>query len=129
MQKWNPTPEELDIIKRGHSVGMTYTQLSELLGISVSTFNRHRKSNPDMDRILSQAKSNVANKIAQTLVNKALSGDNTCMIFWLKSQCGWIDKPEATQLELVTPNFSFKKIEKQTEEGQPVELKSGNEDK
>lgn len=36
-----------------------------------------------------KVKANV--KIAQTLYKKAITGDTTSMIFWLKSQAGWKD--------------------------------------
>jgi hypothetical protein len=32
--------------------------------------------------------------VAKTLFKKAQSGDNTCMIFWLKTQAGWKESPQ-----------------------------------
>jgi hypothetical protein len=37
-------------------------------------------------------------KIAQTLFRKAASGDNACMIFWLKSRADWRDSPQRVEL-------------------------------
>lgn len=33
-------------------------------------------------------------KVADTLYQKAIAGDNTCLIFWLKCRAGWKEKHE-----------------------------------
>lgn len=43
-----------------------------------------------------ELKANV--KVAQTLFKKALSGDTTSMIFWLKTRARWKESPQQVEL-------------------------------
>ena len=52
--------------------------------------------------------SSIKIKLQQKAITKALSGDNTMLIFCLKNLCGWADKQEVTTHQTVS--IDFKKI-------------------
>ncbi len=63
-------------------------QIAILLGISVSTLQRHFKAE------LEQARAQTSALIGSKLIAQALSGDKTAMIFYLKTRGGWAQKHE-----------------------------------
>lgn len=60
--------------------------------ISEKTLRKHFAKELD----LGELKANV--KVAQTLFKKAISGDTTSMIFWLKTRARWKESPQRVEL-------------------------------
>lgn len=60
--------------------------------ISEKTLRKHFAKELDQGEL----KANV--KVAQTLFKKAISGDTTSMIFWLKTRARWKESPQRVEL-------------------------------
>lgn len=82
-QAWEPNEDERRRIRLYAGLGMTQEQIAVLIGKSVDTLGRRCRE--DLDVGLAEA---IA-KVAGSLVQKALGGDTTCAIFYLKTQAGW----------------------------------------
>jgi AcrR family transcriptional regulator len=102
-QKHRPTPESRAKVALWAQVGTTMPTIASELGISVQTLSRHYKDE------LEEARAKGVAKVAATLYSKAIAGDTSAMIFFLRTQgvrAGWIekqdDKPNTViQLDLV----------------------------
>jgi len=82
-KKYTPSDKDQQLVTQMAAVGITQEQIAAVIGITHETLNKYYQEE------LLTAKSKVIAKVAGTLVNKALKGDNTCMIFYLKTQGGW----------------------------------------
>ena len=99
-------PDSLVLLESWAREGLTDEDIAEKIGITVRTFYRWQKytvTNADgkitqpIKEALKKGKELPDAKVEQSLLNKALSGDVTAMIFWLKNRRPdkWRDKPEA----------------------------------
>lgn len=82
-KKHEATDQNKSLVTQMCAAGISHEQIAAVMQISADTLTKY------YDQELSTAKSKVIAKVAGTLVNKALKGDNTCMIFYLKTQGGW----------------------------------------
>lgn len=85
--------------------GLTDAQIAGKIGINVATLYEWKKRYPKINDALKKGKEVVDYAVESALLKKALSGDTTAMIFWLKNRRPdkWRDKPEATgEGELLT---------------------------
>lgn len=82
---WKPTPEDLAKIRLYAGLGATHDNIGALMGRSADTLNKH----PEVREALAAGKAEVIAKIAGQLVKKALDGNLTAQIFYLKTQAGW----------------------------------------
>lgn len=64
-------------------VGISNKQIAPVLGISEDTLERNYATEMRAARTCATA------MVAGKLYQKAMEGDNTCMIFWLKTQAQW----------------------------------------
>ena len=74
--------------------GLTDEQISHNMGISRETLNVWRKKYPDISDTLKRGKEVVDREVENALLEKAVGGDTTAMIFWLKNRKpkDWRDK-------------------------------------
>ena len=77
-----PTPEQRNQVKVLAGSGVPQHQIAVLLVCDPKTLRKH------FDAELSLGDAKATAKIAQTLYNKAVSGDTACLIFWLKARAG-----------------------------------------
>jgi len=88
---FQPTPEQRGTVQQLAAFGLRHADIpmfvknSQGKPISEPTLLRAFKA----ELATGKLKANV--KVAQTLYKKALAGDTSSMIFWLKSQAGWKD--------------------------------------
>ena len=84
--------------------GLTDMQIAHNIGISYTTFKEWKKKYTSFASTLKKGKEVVDYAVENALLKKALSGDTTAMIFWLKNRKPkqWRDKPElAEETELL----------------------------
>lgn len=70
------------------ALGTTTTDIAKLLGIGTKTLKQHYKEELNFGR----AKANAS--VAGKLFSRAMNGDVTAQIFWLKAQANWSDKQQ-----------------------------------
>lgn len=97
-----PTEATRQIVSLHATVGTKQDVIAEILGISVDSLQRHYRAEIDTSREKANA------SVGGALFKKAMGGDTTAMIFWLKTRARWREtldisnedgslKPEATQ--------------------------------
>lgn len=101
------SPEGLLKIAGWASDGLTDEQIAENIGISRSTLNEWKNKYPDISDTLKKEKEVVDRKVENALLEKALKGDTTAIIFWLKNRKPdvWRDK------QIVEAEIGSKKLE------------------
>lgn len=82
-KKYDPNEKDLQLVTQMAAVGINHEQIAAVIGITHETLVKYYKEP------LETSKSKAITKVAGTLYNKALKGDNACMIFYLKTQGGW----------------------------------------
>ena len=95
-----PTPRTRKFVKRMCQAGIPQAAIAELLDISPQTLSVHYP-------VETKASNDAIQRVAAVLFRKALDGDTTAAIFWLKARAGWRDR-DATQVNVqanvVTPS-------------------------
>lgn len=82
---------DLNEVKRLAGQGLTLDQIARCLGIARTTFWQARKADEELQQALEDGKAEAVRDVTNALYQKALEGDNTAMIFWLKNRAGWAD--------------------------------------
>jgi len=80
-------------VERLAGLGSTDEEMAMFLGVTARTFNNWKK-NPDFFQALKRGKAKVDLVVVDKLLKKALDGDTTAIIFWLKNRQRerWRDK-------------------------------------
>jgi transcriptional regulator with XRE-family HTH domain len=78
--------------------GLTDLEIAEEIGFSRTTLWRWRQVHPELCNALKEAKGIADARVEQSLYAKALGGDTTACIFWLKNRKSqeWRDKTDVT---------------------------------
>jgi hypothetical protein len=85
--------------------GLTDEQIAHNMGIGYTTFKEWKSRFPSFAAVLKKGKEVVDFEVENALLKKALGGDTTAMIFWLKNRKPkqWRDHPEIREdSELLT---------------------------
>ena len=77
--------------------GATESEIAKKLGISERSFYEYKKEFTQFSQVLKNTRACVDGQVENALLKKALAGDTTAMIFWLKNRRpkAWRDKPDA----------------------------------
>lgn len=80
--------------------GLTDEQIATNMGICRDTLIQWKKKFPDISDTLKKGKEVVDYQVENALLNKALGGDTTALIFWLKNRKPekWRDKQDVEHL-------------------------------
>mgnify|MGYP003385565064 FL=1 len=62
------------------------------LVIGRTTFYEVMKRQPDVSERYKRGRAKAIGSVSQSLIKKAIAGDNTAAIFYLKTQAGWRDQ-------------------------------------
>lgn len=86
---FQPTDEQRKLVEQFAAFGIPVEEMTNLVTdkngkpIDEKTLRKHFKAELETGRVKANA------KVAMTLYSKALSGDTTAMIFWLKTRARW----------------------------------------
>ena len=92
--KFVVTKEMCDKAERYASQGLTQEQRALALGIGQSTLYRNQSEFVEFGEAIKRGKGKGIQAVTNVLYTKALEGDHTSMIFYLKNRAGWQDKIE-----------------------------------
>lgn len=89
------TEDGLTLLEGWARDGLTDEQLAHNCGITAATLYEWKNRFPEISEALKKGKEVVDYEVENALLNKALSGDITASIFWLKNRRPdkWRDKP------------------------------------
>lgn len=96
--QFQPTDEDRALVEQLAAFGIPVESMTLFVkdkagkSISERTLRKHFVKELDQGEL----KANV--KVAQTLFKKAISGDTTSMIFWLKTRARWKETPQRVEL-------------------------------
>ena len=76
------------------SQGLTSEQIALALGIGESTLYDKQNEFTEFGEAIKRGRGRGIQRVTNKLYEKALEGDNTAMIFYLKNRAGWQDKIE-----------------------------------
>lgn len=74
-------------------LGITDEKMAGVFGVSEATLNNWKRAHPEFFESLKNGRSPADAQVASSLYKRALRGDVTACIFWLKNR-GWRDKPD-----------------------------------
>ena len=96
-QKWLES-DGLLLLEGWARDGLTDEQLAHNMGITAKTLYVWKKEHRAICEVLKKGKEVVDYEVENALLKKALGGDTTAQIFWLKNRRPdkWRDKPEAS---------------------------------
>lgn len=114
-----PTEATRQTVQLHATVGTRQEVMAEILGISVDSLHRHYRDELNTSREKANA------SVGGALYKKAMSGDTTAMIFWMKTRARWKEtvdisnedgslKPEVTQAAVLA---ALAKIHDEDERG------------
>lgn len=94
-QRWLE-PDGLLLLEGWARDGLTDEQIAHNMGITAKTLYVWKNEYSDICEALKKGKEVVDYQVENALLNKALGGDTTAQIFWLKNRRPdkWRDKPE-----------------------------------
>ena len=94
-QRWLE-PDGLLLLEGWARDGLTDEQIAHNMGITAKTLYVWKNEYSDICEALKKGKEVVDYHVENALLNKALGGDTTAQIFWLKNRRPdkWRDKPE-----------------------------------
>ena len=93
-QQWLE-PDGLLLLEGWARDGLTDEQIAHNMGITAKTLYEWKNKYSDICEVLKKGKEVVDYQVENALLNKALAGDTTAQIFWLKNRRPdkWRDKP------------------------------------
>ncbi len=96
-----PVPVEdkdLRIVEDMAGRGAKLDAIATVIGISPSTLD-HWLQRDDVREADQRGRVLATDNVAQSLYDQAMTGNVPAVIFWLKAQAGWTDKPQPEQKE------------------------------
>lgn len=92
------TDDGLTLLEGWAREGLTNEQIAHNMGISLTTLKAYRNAYPSISATLKKGKEVVDFEVENALLQKALNGDTTAQIFWLKNRRPdkWRDKPNVS---------------------------------
>lgn len=120
-KKWLQ-PEKLLLIRKWRRDGLTIEQVAKKIGVNPDTIYTWSKKYPDISEVLKNGKEEANAIIENKLYQKALSGNMTAIIFYLKNN--WRDKYNDSQLSLNEIELAKARARKTYAEADIVEYKA-----
>lgn len=115
--------DKLVLLQGWKRAGLTDVQISQNMGVSVFTLDKWKRNYSQIRQALKRGRSEINYIVENALLKKALEGNVTAMIFFLKNN--WRDKYNDSQLskeerELVLANIKKTKAEARIKEAKAI---------
>ena len=116
--KWDDIKEKLVLVEGWARDGLTELQIAKNLGISKTTLENYKREHVDFLTALKRGKEVVDYEVENALLKKALMGDTTAMIFWLKNRRPdkWKDRKEHQEIDIAAKELKLKERKLKLEE-------------
>jgi len=85
-QSFKITPGIIRKCEKLASKGLTLEQIAHRLGVSYMTLLKKRRACAELEDAIQRGKAEGIDEVSNVLYEKALTGDNTAMIFYLKNR-------------------------------------------
>lgn len=117
---------KLELIEGWAMDGLTDEQIANKLGIGTSSFYDYKNKYSEFSEALKKGKDIIDYQVEKALLSKALKGDTTAIIFWLKNRRPdkWRDRKEHSEIDIAQ-----KELELKTKKLMLEEQKFNNESK
>ena len=88
--------EKLEVIEGWARDGLTDEQIASKMGINPDTLYKYKKRYPEFSEALKKGKEVIDRQVEKVLLEKAIEGNMTAIIFWLKNRKPntWRDRQE-----------------------------------
>jgi len=96
------TDDQIEQVEKLSGI-LTIDQMSDYLGITRATFYAIMRRQPEVAKRYKKGRSSIIGAVGKNLVQKALTGDNAAMMFYLKTQAGWKETTVIETQKDVTP--------------------------
>lgn len=120
-QKWLES-ENLVLLEGWKRNGLTDKQIAENMGISVNTLNKWKQRFVQIRQALKIGHESANYAVERKLFQKAMNGNTTAMIFWLKNN--WRDKYNDSELSPEERKLAKAKSRKTNAEADIAEYKA-----
>lgn len=102
------TPEGLIIVQGWARDGLSNKQIAKNIGINEGTFYEWQKAHPKFKEAVKKGKEVIDREVENALFNRAIEGDATSMIFWLKNRKPqeWNDRRQVEHSGTMNNNIS-----------------------
>jgi hypothetical protein len=104
---------KLNIVAAWARNGLIIEEIAKNLGVAKSTFCTYINKYPELSDALKQNKDEADQAVENALYKKAVEGDNTAMIFWLKNRQPkkWRDRQENLNANLDVNGLTVEQAE------------------
>ena len=101
---------KLELIEGWARDGLTDEDIAKQLNIGIRTLYEYKIKYPQFSQALKKGKELVDYQVEKALLNKALKGDTTAIIFWLKNSRPdkWRDRKEHTEIDIANRELELK---------------------
>ena len=101
---------KLELIEGWAMDGLTDEQIANKLGIGTSSFYDYKNKYSEFSEALKKGKDIIDYQVEKALLNKALKGDTTAIIFWLKNRRPdkWRDRKEHSEIDIAQKELELK---------------------
>lgn len=102
------TPEGLTIVQGWARDGLSNKQIAKNIGISEVTFYEWQNKHSKFSKAVKKGKEVIDREVENALFNRAIEGDATSMIFWLKNRKPqeWNDRRQVEHSGTMNNNIS-----------------------
>lgn len=120
-QKWLEN-ENLVLLEGWKRNGLTDKQIAENMGISVNTLDKWKRRFVQIRQALKIGHESANYAVERKLFQKAMNGNTTAMIFWLKNN--WHDKYNDSELSPEERKLAVARMKKLEAETKNVQLRN-----
>ena len=110
MTKMERVEQKIETVEEWARNGLTQQQIANNLGIGLTTLKDYMKKSPLINDAIRYGKEKAVAQVENALFKKALEGNMSAIIFYLKNRCPerWMDKKEPAEIELMKRELKLK---------------------